>query len=1595
VADIQTSEDMGLSLPKVAGGEPKTIVAERGEELSGIIESLVARMRVIRSGGMDPTTDNALSVTNDGRDAAIDLRLYDPKMPDRPTSKLNLAIENVARIAEVTAQERKTQVIWLDRGVPGSNTIDLYEDIRSKLVARGIGEAEIAFIHGAGDSDVKRQGIFDRVHSGEVRILIGSTEKMGVGANIQARLTAAHHLDAPWRPADVMQRDGRILRFGNMNDTVQIFRYVTKGSFDAYNWQTLDNKAGFLNQLATDDMTVREIEDVAKTALSYAEVTALAAQDPRIMDLVRLGEQVRKLRAAEQAHQTTEFQRRQQLRAIPRDRERLQRGIVEAEKAIRAIDKLAAADPDELPLVVAGERFAKHKDAGEALGSEIKRVFAADEGDPGPIGDLYGFPIKPRKLVFYEDGKPKDVAALRIDFGNGHTVEVVLGEDAVGNVARVLHVVERMKAGLTENRELLANLDREAARIRKIVGEPFAKEAELQEQEAELAALKAELTGQKAQPLPPIDRAAIVETFPGSLVTAVSEAGTGYRVELPGGRWLEVVVETDIDVDWPAAEAAAGRRIPLAERAKLAAAGAFTLRTRDGTTHGGLGLIRLANGLADAGTLRHEAIHLAREAGLFLDAEWQSLVDAYSDQSRSAQRQEEDIATAAETWGGKQGLAQKIKAWINTLLNVAGISRIDHRTVEFMVGQRAFWGRPAAPKAGQIQSVRHQLRRRPPLANPAAEAVARDLVRETDALMASIGEPPPRPRMVAREQARVAVRADAMGQHDRLLAVGEAGQSYESEADNDAAQLIIDQLGIKAFSSNNEADRQRAVRFVMAYRRARTETARLLGAGTQQALPGETPTQQRARNLREDILTPPEFYERKYKGEKEIAAAWTRQIEKIRVQLKAIGIDLDHLEDYVRDAVTFARVKKMIEPAKASRWDKAYEIWLNSILSSVTTAKVNLYGNLGHAAWALTAERLVEIGVNAVFRNPSEAQVGELKYLLAGILPGLSRGAANALKSWETETPWFETSLGIGVDAKNSAYQRIETPRVAIGGALGRGVRALGFRHLLAADEFSKSLIAQMEAGAQAYRMARAEGLRGEEMKLRIAELLADLKSDAWVKAHDLAVELAFQRKLGPFGRSILKFREGAPGARYIIPFVVTPGNIFKTGIKKSPLGTVKLAEQVYRGFRRGDWSGIQPMIAQQLIAWTGMLALMGYIDDEEGNPNITGTTAEYSYRTRVTAQRTYPTQSIRIGGKWWSYSRLEPFATTLGLTVDWLRALRRPQSHHAANEAIQSLIGQLHNKTFLRGVADFMDAIDSETPAEGLAKWASSFTTSWIPRLVQVPLREASADYVDRKFWGDGPDWWLRLWRRTVQKSELGIIPDQPAYDLWGRTAPRPGAPWAHGPRTDYLWRILEPFAVRTDRPMSAGDRAIVNWNNANPGQPYNPLPPAPYYKGTNGDRVGMTDEQKSDYYRLAGRVAAQLVELEISDPSDPTENDIDTIRGALAESRRAVKALLVEAWSGGTDAGEAINGLAAEIYERQVAHQAEKLSRPVPLKWSMREKFHEDVASARQWLADRDISRRELRRIYLRRLRREMKDPTARLRRANRAARRLEPAA
>lgn len=493
-ADIKTAADLDLPTPEC---EIHNISVKPTETQKGLVKSLGERAERIHNKAVTPDVDNMLKVTTDGRKIGLDQRLINPLLPDEPGTKVNACIENVFRIWNETSENRSTQLIFCDYGVPSvqkkkkdkdGNIIteneedfskfNVYDDIRSKLIARGVPETEIAFIHSAKTKEAKEK-LFEKVRNGDVRILIGSTSKMGAGTNVQNRLVASHDLDCPWKPRDMEQRRGRMVRQGNENKKVHLYRYVTQDTFDAYLFQTLENKQKFISQIMTSKTPARSCDDIDESTLSYAEVKALCVANPHIKEKMELDIEVSKLQMMKSAFMNTHYRLEDDvLKRIPekiaQESEKLRCMETDAEAAANYPVRYDEEGNETFsPMTVNGIEYTEKQQAGDALIKAAVQSSVGNSNKAVPIGEYKGFKLEAFADSF--DGSIK----LFIKGSTGYSI--TMSESASGNIIRIDNAIGAISKKIEECRERISELNISLENSKAELAKPFPQEKELKE----------------------------------------------------------------------------------------------------------------------------------------------------------------------------------------------------------------------------------------------------------------------------------------------------------------------------------------------------------------------------------------------------------------------------------------------------------------------------------------------------------------------------------------------------------------------------------------------------------------------------------------------------------------------------------------------------------------------------------------------------------------------------------------------------------------------------------------------------------------------------------------------------------------------------------------------------------------------------------------------------------------------------------------------------------------------------------------------------------------------------------------------------------
>jgi len=474
VADIKTADMLNLPVPEA---EYHNVSVEPSEMQKEMVASLAERAEKVRGGGVDSSVDNMLKITNDGRKLALDQRMLNAMLPDFENSKINACVDNVYRIWEENKNKKSAQLVFCDLSTPKNDgTFSVYNDIRKKLIERGVPESEVRFIHEA-ETDVKKKELFQKVRKGEVRVLMGSTQKMGAGTNVQDRLIALHDVDCPWRPADLEQRSGRIIRQGNSNPKVEIYRYVTKQTFDAYLYQLVEGKQKFASQIMTSKSPVRSAEDIDETALSYAEIKMLATGNPYIKEKMDLDIQVQKLKLLKSNFLSEKYSLEDKIiKYYPQRITSLENRINGLTADVETAKQHPKPTDDRfVGMEVKGVFYSEKAEAGKAIIAACKEMTSPA---PVPLGRYRGFETE----LSFDTTERFYCVTVKGETGK----QVSLGDDVFGNITRIDNAVERFADDLEKAKDSLADTKNQFETAQKEVQKPFVQEEELKSKLARL-----------------------------------------------------------------------------------------------------------------------------------------------------------------------------------------------------------------------------------------------------------------------------------------------------------------------------------------------------------------------------------------------------------------------------------------------------------------------------------------------------------------------------------------------------------------------------------------------------------------------------------------------------------------------------------------------------------------------------------------------------------------------------------------------------------------------------------------------------------------------------------------------------------------------------------------------------------------------------------------------------------------------------------------------------------------------------------------------------------------------------------------------------
>ena len=813
--------------------------------------------------------------------------------------------------------------------------------------------------------------------------------------------------------------------------------------------------------------------------------------------------------------------------------------------------------------------------------------------------------------------------------------------------------------------------------------------------------------------------------------------------------------------------------------------------------------------------------------------------------------------------------------------------------------------------------------------NPGRSSFSRVMVDQYDDERNERGAPSKEDRQEWIDEAQRRFDQDPEGEAEKLLARAAGAVRNEAAATEILSQMIVDDAIQRAFegtpSERTDENKSLAKDLFNAHRDTRADVARALTAvqdvesperrrqriwsflmeGTQEM---EEAAGDAAMQLKDAVATGnQDAVDKALALMNRQRQQWLSFMKDLRAELKRRGYDienLDTLNEILQDPIKLSRLLRDAQIFKGTTSEAVIEFWKNSLLSAITTTGADVASSVGYGSYVLFLERGVEAAVNLTGGNKDTdaATFVEFSDLWKGMWPGLIKGIRNSWNAMRAETPQLQQQLG--GDVMSGRFGNLKK---AISGWKGRGWRFLGYTRLLMMDEFTQTLVANMEVSAQARRIGLGQGMKPGSAELieAMQGMVADTNSLAWGRALDVARRVTFQQKGTKAAQAFKKGasaiqRSSLPGAplvsgHFLVPFATTPVNILEAGLTESPMGIFGTALAVRHAMKTGDRRGLTKKKAQQIIAWAAVYMLWSLNDEDE--PWITGSKGSDDYDSPK--QSTFPSQSFRVPGYGWvSYARIEPFSTSIAAAIDITDAIKSSDPLRMIADPLNSVFNSLANKSYVQVLGDIQKMFEYGIE-EGSLRWASSFAASWVPNLARHGAKNINDKFPERRIWGENLEEFAeRAGKRALQKTEIpqlfGKFPDQLKIDMWGRTIRRATSP---APDTDFFFRMLVPTSTKLDRDVFIGDKVLTRWNMMHPDKTYRPSVPAPSMKLTIGTKkVGLTERQYSRFLRESGRVAREIVEGARLDWRNPKPADIEIITRAITKGREFARKLLTE---------------------------------------------------------------------------------------------------
>lgn len=1042
-----------------------------------------------------------------------------------------------------------------------------------------------------------------------------------------------------------------------------------------------------------------------------------------------------------------------------------------------------------------------------------------------------------------------------------------------------------------------------------------------------------------------------------------------YQVDLPNGRFftLELAPELksrskkyiDFLLKVNGLENTPENRKRMRNRGGI---GRFTIGTPEGEVIDGLGVMKVLDRLDQprmTSTIRHEAVHVARAFGLFTDQEWNALVNEHSDPARPQKRQEEDIAKATKLWGGDRGLGQRIKDLLNRFLSFLRVTPLSASNAQRSLTTGKVFTREAkrnrqavaeaAMQSSEALAMEQQDEELFDKGTPEGDRyrdranLSTDPAKRQEIYKQDVAHGPPKQKdwATAEAEATRLIQTDYDNQLAKWLANAQRSRAeggistFETMTDAAVARkLTLDQIG-RGIRGDKQAAANGQLLNVYGWRDARSEHARILNMRdplgntafarqeallaawaelTQQPLPltdqipATQPTEPTSGRTTQTEIPGTEGEKAKSKTA-DILRGGAEGIapEKVLGALKQAGIDFENFDEIAASIPLTLRTMSVFKQLSSSTSERVFEYWRNAILSAFKTLVVNAGGG-AYGIYHTLGERFAAGVANVALRRKGEATLGEMPHVIAGILPGITRGLQNALITWRYEIPSLEIQLG--KLTHEQIIGRDEMLRGVIPGKWGKRIR-IPYRVLGATDQFVKSILYEMEVAGLAYRKGKAQGLKGEELGRFMASETGNPMSDSATEAYLEAKHGVFQGNPGvvanAVGIGVDVVRKVPVAGKYVAPFKETPANIFEQAAKRLPVvGSLVDLRNHYRNRKlspeqRAEAEPVQltEAIARQAIALAG-LALMWATNDPE-EPWITGTyKKEQSYKP-------YPPQSVYIPGYGWlSYSRVDPFSSMLASTVDFSNSIRSGKRWGVANDLRKSLGRQFKDKTYIEGLSDLAMLTqgvlgDDEKLEEGL-KLPANVIVGFVPNVYRDTVKSGRNELAERDTWGKGTDYWTHYAKRMAQDAQLRFDAP-PKVDVMGRDI----QPFMDS--NSFAYRVLAPFRTKDQAEVTPYEEAIGSWNAYHPDESLEIGAPPKHWK-QDGETKYLSDEQYYIRAKLAGQYFRDSLGVDKLlaglDPQKPTKDQIVAIKAIAKNAKATATANLKPYWADGKDGSQ-----------------------------------------------------------------------------------------